>query len=129
MPSVIVVGELEEDQAEDRNGVFARLKIGIGAQFVGGCPQVFFELFELFFRHSVSLPITPALKATHSTRFVERTQRDALPPKQARGFRSHCRNVPEGKSTDNREVRYLSRHYERITPDRSGAHEDERFGG
>ena len=77
VPTVIVVGELEEDQAEHRRGVFAGLEIGVGAQVVGGTPEVLLELFELFFRHSVSRPITPSLKATHSTRFVERARRAA----------------------------------------------------
>src|SRR5947207_14653892 len=68
VPPIIIVSELEEDQPENWNGVFAWLEIGVSAQLVCGCPKVFFELFELFFCHFVSLPITPALKATHSTR-------------------------------------------------------------
>jgi hypothetical protein len=45
--AVLVVGELQEDQAEHRRGVLTGLEVGVGAQLVGGGPEVVFELLEL----------------------------------------------------------------------------------
>jgi len=44
---VFVVGELQTDQAQHGRAVFAGLQVAVGAQLVGGCPEVSFELFEL----------------------------------------------------------------------------------
>ena len=52
MPSVVVVGELEEDQSEDWNRILAWLEIGVRAQFVGCIPEILFELFKLLLSHS-----------------------------------------------------------------------------
>src|SRR5690606_8078890 len=49
---VFVVGELQKDQPEHRRGVFAGLEVGVGAQRIGGAPEVFFQLFELVFVQS-----------------------------------------------------------------------------
>ena len=51
MPTVIVIGELEKDQAEYRRGIFAGFKVGVGAQVICCTPEIGFELFELVFRH------------------------------------------------------------------------------
>src|SRR3546814_8860823 len=37
------IGEAQEDQAEDGAGVFLGLEPGIGAELVGGVPEVFFQ--------------------------------------------------------------------------------------
>jgi hypothetical protein len=49
--AVFVVGKLQKDQAQHRRGVFAGLQIRVGAQAVGGTPEVGFEFLELFFVH------------------------------------------------------------------------------
>ncbi len=38
-----VVGVAEEDEAEDGDGVFGGFEFGVGAEFVGGAPEAFFE--------------------------------------------------------------------------------------
>jgi hypothetical protein len=35
-------GKAQEDQAEDRAGVFLRLEAGVGAELVGGIPEALF---------------------------------------------------------------------------------------
>src|SRR5437879_7976147 len=52
MPAIIVVGELEEDQARYRDGVLAGFEVGVGAQIISGTPEIGFELFELLFGHA-----------------------------------------------------------------------------
>jgi hypothetical protein len=37
------LGKAQEDQAEDRAGVFLRLEAGVGAELVGGVPQPLFK--------------------------------------------------------------------------------------
>ena len=37
------LGEAQEDQAEDRAGVFLRLEAGVGAELIGGVPEALFE--------------------------------------------------------------------------------------
>jgi hypothetical protein len=49
--AVLVVGELQEDQAQHRRAVLAGLEVGVGAQLVGGGPEVVFELLELVAGH------------------------------------------------------------------------------
>ena len=57
------LGEAQEDQAEDRAGVFLGLEAGVGAELVGGVPQALFEraawrcLFRLG-RSSATLQLT-----------------------------------------------------------------------
>ena len=51
--AVLVVGELQEDEAEHRCGVLAGLEVGVGAQLVGSGPEVLFELLELFAVHGL----------------------------------------------------------------------------
>ncbi len=43
MGAVVDVGELEEDQPENRRAVFRGLEVGIGAEVVGSGPKVVFE--------------------------------------------------------------------------------------
>ena len=49
--TIIDVGEFEEDQTEHRGAVFGGAEVGVGAQVVGGGPEVVFELFELLAVH------------------------------------------------------------------------------
>lgn len=49
--AVFVVGKFQEDKAQHRRGVFAGLQVRVGAQAVGGTPEVGFEFLELFFVH------------------------------------------------------------------------------
>ena len=49
--AVIDVGELEEDETEDRGAVFRSLEVGIGAEVVGGRPEVVLKLLELVTSH------------------------------------------------------------------------------
>ena len=37
------LGKAQEDQAEDRRGIFLGLKPGVGSELVGGVPQAPFE--------------------------------------------------------------------------------------
>lgn len=36
MPTVIIIGKFQEDEAEDRRGILAGFEVGIGAQIGGG---------------------------------------------------------------------------------------------
>ena len=65
MPAVIVVGEFEEDQTEHRRGILAGFEVGVGAEVVGGAPEIGFKLFELVFRH-VTFRIGNIPGETHS---------------------------------------------------------------
>ena len=47
MAAVVDVSEFENDQAPHRRAIFRGLEVGVGAQVVGGGPEVVFELFEL----------------------------------------------------------------------------------
>jgi hypothetical protein len=38
-----VVGVSQEDEAKDRDGILGRLQLGVGPEFIGGCPQAFFK--------------------------------------------------------------------------------------
>ena len=49
--AIVVIGEFEEDQPQHGDGILARLQVGIGAEVVGGPPEVVFELFELVAGH------------------------------------------------------------------------------
>ena len=53
--AVVVVGELEGDQPQHGRSVFTGFKIGVGAQLIGGTPQISFQLFELVFIHAFRL--------------------------------------------------------------------------
>jgi|GEM_PF-2154116 len=44
MPPVVEVGELEEDQPYHRGAILRSLQVGVGAEVVGGGPEVGFEL-------------------------------------------------------------------------------------
>ena len=50
--AVIVIGEFEENETEDRRGILARFQVGVGAQIIRGAPEIGFELFKLVFRHA-----------------------------------------------------------------------------
>jgi hypothetical protein len=43
---VAIRGVPEEDDAEHRHAVFAGGELGVGAEVVGGLPQIGFELFD-----------------------------------------------------------------------------------
>jgi len=47
MAAVVDVGELQKNQTKYRGAVFRCLEVGVGAQVVGGGPEIVFELFEL----------------------------------------------------------------------------------
>mmetsp|Transcript_44311 Transcript_44311/g.78311 ORF Transcript_44311/g.78311 Transcript_44311/m.78311 type:complete len:886 (+) Transcript_44311:1866-4523(+) len=49
--AVLVVGKLQEDQAQHRGAVLAGFEVGVGAQLVGGGPEVGLQLLELFSVH------------------------------------------------------------------------------
>ena len=49
--AVVVVGETEEDDAENGDGILGGLEVGVGAEVVGGAPEVGFEILELGFGH------------------------------------------------------------------------------
>jgi len=51
--TVLVVGELEEDQAEHGRALFAGLEVGVGAELVGSGPEVALQLLELVSIHEM----------------------------------------------------------------------------
>ena len=52
MPPVVVVGKLEENESQHRDGILTGFKVGVGAEIVRRAPQVGFKLLELFASHS-----------------------------------------------------------------------------
>ena len=42
-----VIGEAQKDQAQDGHRVFGGFELGVGAQFVGGAPEAFFEIGQV----------------------------------------------------------------------------------
>jgi hypothetical protein len=50
--AIDIVGETEENNAEDRIGILARFQIGTLAEIIGGGPEVGLEFFELGFGHA-----------------------------------------------------------------------------
>jgi hypothetical protein len=62
--AVIIISELEENETEDRRGILAGFKIGVGAEVICRAPEIGFKLFELIFRHSAfSVRIVPTIGA------------------------------------------------------------------
>jgi hypothetical protein len=55
--AVIIVGELEKDQAEYGRGILTGFKVRIGTQIIRRTPQIVFELFELIFRHTALVEV------------------------------------------------------------------------
>ncbi len=51
MAAVVVIRKLQEDEAEHRDGILAGFQVGVGAQIVGGTPEIGFELLELVASH------------------------------------------------------------------------------
>lgn len=62
--------ELQEDEAEHRRAVFTCFQIAVGAQLVGGGPQVVFEFLELFIIHGVSRPASRQQGAPENPRRI-----------------------------------------------------------
>ena len=42
--SKLVIGVAEEDQPENRDGIFGRLQLGVGTKFVRSVPQTFLQI-------------------------------------------------------------------------------------
>jgi len=55
MAAVVVGGKLEKDRPQRRGEICVGFKVGLCAPFVGGTPQVGFQLFESVFVHEFCL--------------------------------------------------------------------------
>ena len=81
--TVSVIGELEEDQAKNRRRIFAGFEIRVCPEIIGSAPEVFFQLFQLFFGHVLSINRRPTRSRSSRSAFCEPVLLEYLSPWKA----------------------------------------------